>query len=122
MGLCPSVFSPLSLPQNREKRVSILGSWGSLYGNTPHKCPEWPFPYKMMRLHGLFPPTHSWAAFFQPTSEFESMNNRQKRAGQSTRDMAEKRYKTRVRLVLIAAGAAFLILIAASNSKALGIG
>ncbi len=50
------------------------------------------------------------------------MNNRQKRAGQSTRDMAEKRYKTRVWFVLIAAGIALLILVVASNSKALGIG
>ena len=50
------------------------------------------------------------------------MNNRQKRAGQSTRDLAEKRYKNRVWFVLVTAGVVVLILVVANNSKALGIG
>jgi hypothetical protein len=50
------------------------------------------------------------------------MNNLQKRAGQSTRDMAEKRYRQRVWFVLLTVGAVILILLVANNSKALGIG
>jgi len=50
------------------------------------------------------------------------MNNRPKSAGQSTRDMAEKRYRQRVWFVLLTAGAIILILLVANNSKALGIG
>lgn len=50
------------------------------------------------------------------------MNNHNKRAGQSTRDVADKRYKSRVWFVLIMAGAVLLILVLVSNSKALGIG
>jgi hypothetical protein len=50
------------------------------------------------------------------------MNNLQKRAGQSTRDMARKRYKNRVRFILITAGIALLIIIISYNSNLLGIG
>jgi hypothetical protein len=50
------------------------------------------------------------------------MNNQQKRAGQSTREMAAKRYKNRVWFVLITVGIVLLILLVANNSKALGIG
>ena len=50
------------------------------------------------------------------------MNNHNKRAGQSTRDMADKRYKSRVWFVLLMAGAVLLILVLVFNSKALGIG
>jgi hypothetical protein len=50
------------------------------------------------------------------------MNSHNKRAGQSTRDMAEKRYKSRVWFVLLTAGAVLLILVLVSNSKTLGIG
>jgi hypothetical protein len=50
------------------------------------------------------------------------MSSHRKRAGQSTRDMADKRYKSRVRFVLIAAGVVLLIFVLVSRSTALGIG
>jgi hypothetical protein len=50
------------------------------------------------------------------------MNNPQKRAGQSTREMAAKRYKNRVWFVLVTVAIVLLILLAANNSQALGIG
>jgi hypothetical protein len=50
------------------------------------------------------------------------MNNQQKHAGKSTRDMAQKRYRNRVWFVIIAIGIALLILLVANNSQALGIG
>jgi hypothetical protein len=50
------------------------------------------------------------------------MSNRSKRAGQSTRDMADKRYRSRVWFVLIAAGVVLLIFVLVSKSTALGIG
>lgn len=50
------------------------------------------------------------------------MNNPEKQAGQSTRDMTDKRYKTRVWFVLFMLGAALFILVLIFNSKALGIG
>lgn len=49
------------------------------------------------------------------------MNNRGKRAGKSTREMSDKRYKSRIWFVLLTTGAALLILVLISNSKALGI-
>ena len=50
------------------------------------------------------------------------MNSPSSRAGQSTRDMAEKRYRHRVWFVLLTVGAVILILFVANNSKALGLG
>jgi hypothetical protein len=50
------------------------------------------------------------------------MNHQHNRAGQSTRLMAEKRYKNRVWFVLLAAGSVTLLLLAALNTQALGIG
>ena len=50
------------------------------------------------------------------------MNNRQKRAGQSTREMAAKRYKNRVWYVLLTVGIVLLILLVAFKAKAIGIG
>ena len=50
------------------------------------------------------------------------MNNPSRRAGQSTRDMANKRYKNRARIVLLTMGIVLLVLLAALYSKALGIG
>jgi len=50
------------------------------------------------------------------------MNNKGKRAGQSTREMAAQRYKNRVWFVLLIVGAVLLILLVANNSKALGLG
>jgi hypothetical protein len=50
------------------------------------------------------------------------MNNSNRRAGKSTREMADKRYKSRVWLVVLLVGVAFLLIIAAWNSSALGIG
>lgn len=50
------------------------------------------------------------------------MNSHEKQAGQSTRDMADKRYKTRVWFVLLMLGTALFILVLIFNSKALGIG
>src|SRR5688572_11682148 len=50
------------------------------------------------------------------------MSNAKKPAGQSTRDMARKRYKNRVRFILITAGIALLIIIISYNSNLLGIG
>jgi hypothetical protein len=50
------------------------------------------------------------------------MSSHSKRAGQSARDMADKRYKSRVWFVLIAAGVVLLILVLVSKSTALGIG
>jgi hypothetical protein len=50
------------------------------------------------------------------------MSNRGKRAGQSTRDMADKRYRSRVWLVLIAMAAVLLILVVVFKSTAWGIG
>ena len=50
------------------------------------------------------------------------MNNPSRHAGQSTRDMAYKRYRNRVWLVLLTLGLALLILLIANNSKELGIG
>lgn len=50
------------------------------------------------------------------------MNDQTKRAGQSTREMAEKRYRNRVWFVLLTLGFLFLILLAVNNSKALGLG
>jgi hypothetical protein len=50
------------------------------------------------------------------------MENHQKRAGQSTREMAAKRYRNRVWLVLLTIGVVLLILLLANNSKGLGIG
>ncbi len=49
------------------------------------------------------------------------MNYQQKRAGQSTRDMARKRYRNRVWFVLVTTGIAFVILLMALNSKSLKI-
>jgi Nuclease-related domain. len=51
-----------------------------------------------------------------------STGNRQKSAGQSTREMAAKRYKNRVWFVLLTVAIVLLILLVANNSKALGIG
>jgi hypothetical protein len=51
-----------------------------------------------------------------------TMSSPEKQAGQSTRDMADKRYKTRVWFVLLMLGAALFILVLIFNSKALGIG
>lgn len=50
------------------------------------------------------------------------MNNHQKRAGQSTREMAAKRHKNRIWYVILIFGVVLLILLVANNSKALGIG
>ena len=50
------------------------------------------------------------------------MNYQQKRAGQSTRDMAQKRYKNKVRFVLGTAGVVLVILLIAYYSDSLGIG
>lgn len=50
------------------------------------------------------------------------MNSHEKQAGQSTRDMADRRYKTRIWFVLITLGIALLILVMVFNSKVLGIG
>ena len=50
------------------------------------------------------------------------MKNQQNRAGQSTRVMAEKRYKKRVWFVLITAGIVLMLLLAAFNSESLKIG
>jgi hypothetical protein len=50
------------------------------------------------------------------------MNNQKKRAGQSTREMAAKRYKNRVWLVLLTIGIVLILVFAANNSNALGIG
>jgi hypothetical protein len=50
------------------------------------------------------------------------MKNLQQRAGQSTRDMARKRYKKRARFILITAGIALLIIIISYKSNLLGIG
>lgn len=50
------------------------------------------------------------------------MNTPQKRAGQSTREMAAKRYKNRVWFVLGTFAVVLLILFLANNSSALGIG
>jgi hypothetical protein len=50
------------------------------------------------------------------------MNIYGKRAGQSTRDMAEKRHRSRVWFVLLTTGAVLLILILISNLKIVGFG
>lgn len=50
------------------------------------------------------------------------MNNRNKRAGQSTRGMAEKRYKSKAGFVLFMAVLAFAILILLIKPNILGIG
>lgn len=50
------------------------------------------------------------------------MNSPEKQAGQSTRDMADKRYKTRAWFVLFMLVAALFILVLIFNSKALSIG
>jgi hypothetical protein len=50
------------------------------------------------------------------------MNNYNNRAGKSTRDMADKRYKSRLWFVLPIAGIVLVILVVAFNSSALGIG
>jgi hypothetical protein len=50
------------------------------------------------------------------------MNNRQRQAGQSTREMADKRYKRRVWFVMGTMGVVLLLLLAAYNSKALQMG
>lgn len=50
------------------------------------------------------------------------MSNQRNRAGQSTREMTEKRYKNRVWFVLITAGIALLLLLAALNADALKMG
>jgi hypothetical protein len=50
------------------------------------------------------------------------MNDRYKRAGQSTWKMADKRHKVRVWLVLVMGGATLLMLIALFKPSALGIG
>src|SRR5262245_27846690 len=49
------------------------------------------------------------------------MHSHEKRAGQSTRDMAARRYKIRVWFVLLMFAVAFLILILVFKSKPLGI-
>lgn len=49
------------------------------------------------------------------------MKNHQKRAGQSTHDMAGKRYKARIRFVLLMAGITLFILVVIFYSNALGI-
>jgi hypothetical protein len=50
------------------------------------------------------------------------MNDPAKRAGQSTRDMAEKRYKSRVWFVVLALGALVLMLVLIAKLEAAGIG
>ena len=50
------------------------------------------------------------------------MDSHEKRAGQSTRGMAGRRYKARVWFVLFRVGTALLILVLVFNSKVLGIG
>jgi hypothetical protein len=50
------------------------------------------------------------------------MNNQYKRAGKSTREMAHRRFKTRVWFVLLMGGLALALLFVASRSTALGIG
>ena len=50
------------------------------------------------------------------------MNPHQKRAGQSTREMAARRYKNRVWFVLGTVSIVLLILLASFNSEVLGIG
>lgn len=50
------------------------------------------------------------------------MTNHIKRAGQSTYEMAQKRYKSRVWFVLLMTGIALLVLVVISGSKSLGIG
>ncbi len=50
------------------------------------------------------------------------MNDRYRPAGQSTRDMAGRRYRARVWLVLLVLAGALLIWVVVSESRALGIG
>jgi hypothetical protein len=50
------------------------------------------------------------------------MNNQQKRAGQSTREMAAKRHKNRVWFVLLTISIVLILLFLANNSSALGFG
>jgi ribonuclease HI len=50
------------------------------------------------------------------------MNNRYKRAGKSTYEIAEQRHRSRLWLTVACLGVIFAILIIASNSTALGIG
>jgi hypothetical protein len=50
------------------------------------------------------------------------MKSYEKQAGQSTRDMATRRYKTRIWFVLFMLAAALVILVLVFNSKALDIG
>jgi len=50
------------------------------------------------------------------------MNGRHRRAGKSTREMADRRYRTRVWFALLMAGVALALLFIVSHSNALGIG
>ncbi len=50
------------------------------------------------------------------------MTDHIKRAGQSTREIAQKRYESRVRFVLLMTGIALLVLVLISGSKVLGVG
>ena len=45
-----------------------------------------------------------------------------RRAGRSTRDMADRRYRSRVQFLLLAAGVALVLLLVANNADALGVG
>jgi hypothetical protein len=50
-----------------------------------------------------------------------SMNSQRKRAGESTREMSDRRYKSRVWLIVLIVAATVLLLVLIFNSKALGI-
>jgi hypothetical protein len=58
----------------------------------------------------------------RPLDSVTTMNNQYRRAGKSTREMADRRYKTRVWFVLLTIGMVLLLLFLVFQSRALGIG